>query len=171
MSNPSEVWQVRWHEILNDYPDPDGGASVTPEPLPDMSTDFRLHFNLWRVPREARQRAFAILPSGNEMLARIDRHLSAHRMPLDLEQALDLLRSGLRLAHNAGMTLPALETHIDVLSEADIPLLEAFKDADDPFQHIRDRLSATSILRARTSAKSACRAGRSSEAPDKPPSS
>jgi hypothetical protein len=89
MSNPSQpkIWRHRWHEILNDYSDPDGCASITPDPLPDMDSDFRLHFNLWQVPREARQGAFAILPCGNEMLARIDRCLSAHRTPLDPEQA------------------------------------------------------------------------------------
>ena len=68
---------------LNDYPDPDGGDSVTPEPLPELDADFRLQFNLWQLPREARQRAFAILPCGAEMLARIDEYLSARREPLE----------------------------------------------------------------------------------------
>jgi hypothetical protein len=146
MSNPSlrRAWQLRWHEILNDYADPDGRASTTPNPLPDMSSDFRLHFNLWQVPQEARHRAFAILPCGNEMLGRLERHLSAHRVPLDPEQAVDLLRSGLRLAQAAGVqTL----SRIDVLSELDMPLLDAFKDADDPFQDIKDRLSADARAR------------------------
>jgi hypothetical protein len=144
-----KIWQVRWHEILNGYPDPDGGASVTLDPLPDMSSDFRLHFNMWQAPQQARQDAFAIFPCGDEMLARVDRHLSSRRIPLDPEQAVGLLRSGLQLAQDAGVTtLPAPEIQIDVLSERDIPMLDAFKNADDPFDEVRDQLSAS--VRART---------------------
>jgi hypothetical protein len=145
MSHPNrqKVWQLLWHEILNDYPDPDGGASITPDPLPDLDWDFRLHFNLSQVPQEARQRAFAILPCGNEMLARVERHLSAQRRPLEPEQAIGVLRTGLRLAQDAGVRiLPGLEMNIEIVSEADIPLLDAFTKADDPFYDIRDRLSA-----------------------------
>jgi hypothetical protein len=141
--NLQKVWQLRWHEILNDYPDPDGGPSVTPDPLPAIDSDFRLHFNLWQVPPETRQRAFAILPCGNEMLARVERHLSTRRRPLDPEQAIGLLQTGLRVARSAGVkTLPAGDMQIDVLSEADIPLLDAFQKADDPFYEMRDQLSA-----------------------------
>src|SRR5262245_115988 len=82
-SSRQRQWQLQWHEILNDYPDPDGGDSVTPEPLPELDTDFRLQFNLWQLPREARQRAFAILPCGAEMLARVDEYLSARPEPLE----------------------------------------------------------------------------------------
>jgi hypothetical protein len=149
MSNPgqsnisqSQIWQLQWHEILNDYPDPDGGESVTPDPLPDMDSDFRLHFNLWQAPQEARRRAFAILPCGNEMLARVDRLLSADRMPLEAERAVSMLRSGLRRACDAGVRgLPAPDMPIDVISDWDTPLLDAFRNADDPFCEISDRLS------------------------------
>jgi hypothetical protein len=142
MNRQQRVWQFKWHEILNDYPDPDGGASVTPAPLPDLDSDFRLHFNLWQLPPDARQRAFAILPCGDEMLVRVERHLSAQRRPLEPEQAIALLRRGLRLAQNAGVkALPAVEMHIEVLSEADIALLDAFAKAGDPFYKIRDQLS------------------------------
>ena len=82
-SSRQRQWQLQWHEILNDYPDPDGGDSVTPEPLPELDADFRLQFNLWQLPREARQRAFAILPCGAEMLARVDEYLSARLEPLE----------------------------------------------------------------------------------------
>jgi hypothetical protein len=95
---------------------------------------------MWQVPREGRQRAFAILPCGNEMLARIDRCLSAHRMPLDPEQAVGLLRSGLQLAQNAVVTtLPTPETQIEILSEAEVPLLDM--RAESPFVEITDGLS------------------------------
>ncbi len=147
-TSQQQAWQLRWHEILNDYPDPDGGPSITPDPLPNMDSDFRLHFNLWQVPPEARQRAFAILPSGNDMLARVERHLSAQRRPLDPEQAIGLLRTGLRLAHSAGVKrLPGHEMQIDVVSEVDIPLLDVFQSADDPFYEIRDGLSARAMAR------------------------
>ena len=96
-------WQLQWHEILNDYRDPDGGDSVTPESLPELDTDFRLQFNLWLLPREARQRAFAILPCGAEMLARVDEYLSAHSGPLEPEQAIMLLRTALKRAREAGV--------------------------------------------------------------------
>jgi len=68
MNSRQTVWQLQWHEILNDYPDPDGGASATRAPLLELESDFRLHFNLWQVPLEARLRAFAIFPCGTEML-------------------------------------------------------------------------------------------------------
>lgn len=144
MSGPNQQrkWQLRWHEILNDYPDPDGGASETPDPLPDLDSDFRLHFNLWQAPWEARRRAFALLPCGDEMLARVDRHLCARRVPLSAEQAIDLLRSGLRLARQAGVReLPAPDLPIDVLSASDVPLLEVFMTADNPFRDVADGLS------------------------------
>jgi hypothetical protein len=55
-------------------------------------------------------------------------------MSLEAKQAIGLLRAGLRLAHNAGVkTLPAPEMQIDILSEVDIPLLDAFQNAGDPF--------------------------------------
>jgi integrase len=69
-SGRQRQWQLHWHEILSDYPDPNGGDSVTPERLPELDADFRLQFNLWQLLREARQRAFAILPCGDEMLKR-----------------------------------------------------------------------------------------------------
>jgi hypothetical protein len=134
----AKLWQLQWHEILNDYPDPDGGDAVTPEPLPELDGDFRLQFNLWQLPREARQRAFAILPCGDEMLARVDQHLSAHREPLEPEQATDLLRRGLRLVRDAGVEVPSWDMQIDILSESDIPLLEVFMGADDPFYRLMD---------------------------------
>jgi hypothetical protein len=138
-----KVWQRQWHEILNSYPDPDGGASRTPDPLPSLDCDFRLHFNMWLVPPEARQHAFAVFPCGEEMLARVDQHLSAPRKPLAPEQAVSLLQAGIKLARDAGVDdLPAPEMTIDVLSEADMPLLEAFRQADDPFADLRDQLSA-----------------------------
>lgn len=137
-SNPAKLWQLQWHEVLNAYPDPDGGDSVTPEPLPELDGDFRLQFNLWQLPREARRRAFAILPCGDEMLKRVDQHLSAHREPLEAEQAAELLRSGLRLARDAGMDVPSWDMQIDVLSETDVPLLEVFMRADDPFYRLID---------------------------------
>ena len=37
-------WQLRWHEILNEFRDPDGGASATPNPSPDLDGVDRLHF-------------------------------------------------------------------------------------------------------------------------------
>jgi hypothetical protein len=146
-TSQQKAWQLRWHEILNDFPDPDGGPSTMPDPLPDLDADFRLHFNLWQVPPEARQRAFAILPSGNDMLTRVERHLSAQRRPLDPEQAIGLLRTGLRLAHSAGVKILPVQMQIEVLSEADIPLLEVFQNADDPFYEIRDGLSADAKAR------------------------
>jgi hypothetical protein len=48
-TNRQRAWQLRWHEILNDFPDPDGGPSVTPDPLPELDADFRLQFNLWKA--------------------------------------------------------------------------------------------------------------------------
>src|SRR5262245_25922627 len=141
-----KVWQLQWHEILNEYPDPDGCASATPEPLPELDADYRLHFNLWQVPREARQRAFTIFPCGNEILARVDQHLSAHRGPLDTEQALRLVRAGIKLGQDAGVKdLPTCEMQIEVLSEKDIPLQEVFQHAGDPFCAIADRLSEGAI--------------------------
>jgi hypothetical protein len=136
------LWQLQWHEILNEYPDPDGGASVTPEPLPQLDADYRVHFNLWQVSQEARCRAFAMFPCGTEMLARVDKDLSSHRAPLGPEQAVELLRTGLKLGRDAGVKdLPACEMQIDTLSDNDIPLLEVFQRAGDPFCGIVDRLS------------------------------
>jgi hypothetical protein len=138
-SNRQRQWQLKWHEILNDYPDPDGDESVTPDPLPDLDGDFRLQFNLWQLPREARQRAFAILPCGAEMLARVDQHLSADRERLEPGQATEILRRGLRLARDAGVEeVPSWDMQIDILSESDIPLLEVFMSADDPFFRLMD---------------------------------
>jgi hypothetical protein len=134
-----KTWQLRWHEILNDYPDPDGGESATPEPLPEL--DFRLHFNLWQLPHEARHRAFAILPCGAEMLARIDAHLSARPEPLEPEQAVALLRTGLKRAHDAGeKDVPPCEMHVDIVA-MDTPLMQAFQQAGDPFDGVMDGLS------------------------------
>jgi hypothetical protein len=31
-----QIWQLQWHGILNDYPNPEGGGSITPGPLPDL---------------------------------------------------------------------------------------------------------------------------------------
>jgi hypothetical protein len=138
-SSRQRQWQLRWHEILNDYPDPDGGDSVTPQPLPDLDADFRLQFAVWQLPRQARQRAFAILPCGDEMLTRVDRHLSAHREPLEPPQAIGLLRRGLGLVRDAGVEdAPSWDMQIDILCESDIPLLEAFMRADDPFYGLMD---------------------------------
>jgi hypothetical protein len=143
-----KLWQLQWHEILNEYPDPDGGASVTPDPPPQLDADYRLHFNLWQVPQEARRRAFTIFPCGKEMLARVDQHLSAHRAPLDPEQAVELLRAGLKLGRDAGVnSLPAYDVRIETLSEKDIPLLEVFQHADDPFCGIVDRLNDCATAR------------------------
>ena len=123
-SSRQRQWQLQWHEILNDYPDPDGGDSVTPEPLPELDTDFRLQFNLWQLQREARQRAFAILPCGAEMLARIDECLSARPEPLEPQQATTLLRTGLKRAREAGVQdVPSWEMHIDIV-EMDTPLAQ-----------------------------------------------
>ena len=138
----SRRWQLQWHEILNAYPDPDGYDSYPLSVLPDMGSDFRLHFNLWQTPAEARLRAFAILPVGKEMLARVEQHLSAERKGMDAEQAIAVLRAGLKLARNAGWNaLPSHDMHIDILSEADLSLLDAFRAAGDPFEDMRDQLS------------------------------
>jgi len=143
-SSRQRQWQLQWHEILNDYPDPDGGDSVTPEPLPELDTDFRLQFNLWQLPREARQRAFAILPCGAEMLARIDEYLSARPEPLEPQQATTLLRTGLKRAREAGVQdVPSWEMHIDIV-EMDTPLAQVFQHAGDPLDEVRDDLSKRS---------------------------
>ena len=143
-SSRQRQWQLQWHEILNDYPDPDGSDSVTPEPLPELDTDFRLQFNLWQLQREARQRAFAILPCGAEMLARIDEYLSARREPLEPQQATTLLRTGLKRAREAGVQdVPSWEMHIDIV-EMDTPLAQVFQHAGDPLDEVRDDLSKRS---------------------------
>src|SRR5262245_6256340 len=140
-SNRQKAWQLQWHEILNDYPDPDGGDSATPDPLPELDADYRLHFNLWQLPAEARQRAFAILPCGAEMLARVDLHFSAPAEPLEPGQAVALLRSGLQRAHEAGeKDVPSFLMHIDIVA-MDTPLLQAFQHAGDPFDSVMDGLS------------------------------
>ena len=140
-SSRQRQWQLQWHEMLNDYPNPDGVDSVTPEPLPELDGDFRLQFDVWQLPREARRRALAILPCGDEMLARVDQHLSAYREPLEPEQAAELLRRGLRLARDAGVEeVPSGDMQIDILSESDIPLLEVFMRAGDPFDGLLDDL-------------------------------
>src|SRR5215510_7812453 len=140
-SSRQRQWQLQWHEILNDYPDPDGVDSVTPEPLPELDGDFRLQFDVWQLPREARQRALVILPCGDEMLARVDQHLSAHREPLEPEQAAELLRRGLRLVRDAGVEeVPSWDMQIDILSESDTRLLEVFMRSGDPFDGLLDDL-------------------------------
>jgi len=140
MSSRPRQWQLQWHEILNDYPDPDGGDSVTPEALPELDADFRLQFNLWQLPREARQRAFAILPCGAEMLARVDEYLSARPEPLEPEQAITLLRTGLERAREAGVhDVPSWEMHIDTV-EMDTPLVQVFQHAGDPLDNVTDDL-------------------------------
>jgi hypothetical protein len=140
MSSRPRHWQLQWHEILNDYPDPDGGDSVTPEPLPELDADFRLQFNLWQLPREARQRAFAILPCGAEMLARVDEYLSARPEPLEPEQAITLLRTGLERARESGVQdVPSWEMHIDIV-KMDTPIVQVFQHAGDPLDNVTDDL-------------------------------
>jgi hypothetical protein len=145
-SDPRD-WQRRWHGILDDYDhpeDPEGQDKGIPDPLPDMDSDFRLQFYFWhtgwRDGAEARKRAFRLLPRGEAMLARIESHLAARPEAMGPDQARDVLRQGLALLRKMAFDGPNPDEPVRVLSEDDIPLLEAFGSADTPFIHLRDRL-------------------------------
>lgn len=141
------AWQRCWHEILDDYEHPEESETDkgVPDPLPEMSSDFRLQFHFWYVnwPAgiKARRRAFAILPRGKAMLARVEKHLSSRSVAIEPEAAITLLRQGLSLTRQLGFETADPSQHIRIMGENDLPLLEAFAAANSPFIYLRDNLS------------------------------
>jgi len=74
------------------------------------------------------------------MLARVDEYLSARPEPLEPEQAITLLRTGLKRARAAGVEdVPSWEMHIDIV-EMDTPLVQVFQHAGDPLDNVTDDL-------------------------------
>src|SRR5262249_607859 len=70
------------------------------------------------------------------------KHLSARPEALEPDQAVALLHAGLELARDAGVQeLPSREMRADIISEQDIPLLQAFMQAGDPFCSLSDNMS------------------------------
>lgn len=144
--DPKE-WQRRWHQILDSYKDHPGEGPENkgvPNPLPDMDSDIRLQFNFWstrwKSGPEARRRAFSILPRGDQMLARIEEHLSAKRKPIDADYATMILRKGLDLTRELGIEAPDPFGRVRVMENPTISPQDAFARADSPFMHLRDAL-------------------------------
>lgn len=146
--DPKE-WQRRWHQILDSYKDhPQEGPEDKgiPDPLEDMGLDNRLQFNFWsthwKSGPEARKRAFAILPRGDQMLARIEEHLSTKPKPIDAHYATMILRKGLDLTRELGIEAPDPFGRVRVMENPTISPQDAFARADSPFIHLRDALGA-----------------------------
>lgn len=144
--DPKE-WQRRWHQILdsyNDHPDEKPDDKGVPDPLPDMDSDFRLQFGFWftdwKSARQARRRAFSILPRGDQMLARVEEHLSVRRKPIDADYATMVLRKGVDLTRELGAEAADPFGHVRVMENPKISPQDAFARADSPFVHLRAAL-------------------------------
>ncbi|QEI05690.1 hypothetical protein FXN63_07420 [Pigmentiphaga aceris] len=140
-------WQRRWHEILDIHaPEEDDAISQTgsPQSLPDVGDDSRLHTAFWSVgstdDADARRQLISILPAGELMLARLEAHLSRAPETIDADQARLLLRQGLMSINSLNLEAPEPDAPVRLLDESLEPLLSAFATADSPFIHFRDML-------------------------------
>jgi hypothetical protein len=144
-----EAWQKRWHEILNDYRHPEdlpGEYPSVPDPLPDMMDDFRLIFNFWHPSfergAEARGRAFAVLPRGDAMLARVETYLAKPQSFCGPDEARGLLRQGLNRLRDAGIEVPDPKGEIRILDNSMLSVQDAFAAADTPFINLNDQMAS-----------------------------
>ncbi|GGF79178.1 hypothetical protein GCM10007301_43990 [Azorhizobium oxalatiphilum] len=139
-----EAWQRRWHAILDGYDHPEDDEKGVPDPLPDMMEDFRLQFAFWHSGwadgAAARKQAFAILPRGDDMLARVEIVLATPPQAIGPEEAQALLRPALAHTRALGLDAPDPEGPIRVLVPELVALQEAFGSADTPFIDLRDRM-------------------------------
>lgn len=150
-----QAWQRRWHEILDGCDHPEGDGKGVPEPLPDMMDDLRLHFGFWHPDwaeaAAARRQAFAILPHGAAMLARVETVLAPPPpRALRAEDAEAVLRQGLVRTRALGMEVPDPDGAVRVLGMAQVTLLQAFAEAETPFMDLRDQMP--DLARAATGA-------------------
>jgi hypothetical protein len=145
MASPDETnaarWQRQWHGILNGFPDPDGSVSTTPDSMPRMNCDFRLHFDIWHLPPEALREAFSIFPLGAKLFERIEQHFARRERLLTAEQAKGLVVEGVQLLIAAGYKAPSTFQAVNVLYKEDVSLFEAFRFAGSPFVVLNDNLS------------------------------
>ncbi|RTQ35212.1 hypothetical protein EJP69_12570 [Variovorax gossypii] len=138
LSPEQRKWQRHWHEVFDAALGPDGPPG---EPLPDdIDTDFRLQFELWDLPAEARARAFSVFPNAAGMLARIDAHRSAPPSAIDADEATRILRDGLKLLRRLGIESPEPDAAVAVLDTGKVSLHDAFSKADSPFIELHDAL-------------------------------
>ena len=138
LSPDQRKWQRHWHEVFDAALGPDGPPG---QPLPeDIDTDFRLQFELWDLSAEARAQAFSVFPRAGEMLVRIDAHRSAPPQAIDADEAIRILRNGLKLLHQLGIEAPESDAAIAVLDPGKLSLQDAFSKADSPFIEFHDVL-------------------------------
>lgn len=141
------AWQRHWHQILDsydDHPDEVADDKGVPDPLPDLDHDFRLLFNFWSADwpsgADARKRAFAILPRGDQLLARIEDYLSTPAQAIDADQATTILRQGVDITRRAGFDTPDPAGPVRILARPAVSLNDAYSRAESPFVDVRDAM-------------------------------
>jgi hypothetical protein len=111
-----------------------------------MMEDFRLLFNFWHPGfeqgAEARGRAFALLPRGEAMLARVENYLATPQSFCGSDEARRVLRQGLSRIRDAGTEAPDPKGDIRILDSSMLSVQEAFAAADTPFIHLDDELAS-----------------------------
>ena len=147
----SETWQRTWHTILDAH----GVETLRPKPLPPISEDFRLHFDVWSAPVEARRAAFSILPCGDALFERAERVLDHANSPLTPDEAEAALRDALRMLATFGNEAPHPETPITHIGPSAATLHQAFADACTPALDLDDTLPARAHNAGGTQAEAA----------------
>ncbi|MBB4005567.1 hypothetical protein [Aurantimonas endophytica] len=148
-----EQWQHHWHAIL-DREKVELENRPDPASLPPFDEDFRLHFALWTLDAERgariRREAFGLLPCGELIADRVERHLRTPSHSMDGREAEAALRDGLRLVKAQGIDAPDDADSIRFFDASTVSYLEAFQEADTPFEALRDGLSGLAERRSGT---------------------
>ena len=132
-------WQRRWHDLFDADP-PKENDGPRPQSLGQVREDFRILLGFPWVEAETRRACLEPLPRGDAIWPLLEEFLTRPLASITADQAIDRLAQGVaQLRDKAGHTTLDM-TPVRILSEAEMPIHEAFRSASVPTIDLDDDL-------------------------------